>query len=115
MMQKDIFYRSEGDNWHSRNKIGFDMLNPELDVPLRLLRLFRIKPRKVLEIGCSEGFRLNLINKEYGSYCVGVEPSEKAVGEGLKKYPNLRLLRGVCSNVPLQEKFDLIIVNFVLH
>lgn len=113
MSQKEIFLKSEGNNWFERNKEK--LISNEEDLPILILNLYSIKPKKVLEIGCSNGFRLSYLKNKFGCECVGVEPSESAIEDGNKRFEGIKLIRGVCSDVPIDEKFDLIIVHFVLH
>ncbi len=115
MSQKDIFFKFEGDNWYKRKKDYLLNSNPDNDFILKLIDMYKIEPKKVLEIGCSNGYRLNFINKKYNSSCIGVDPSKQAVEEGTKLYKNIKLVRGVFSDIPLEGLFDLIIINFVFH
>lgn len=110
--QDQIFYKKEGDNWFKRN---FKSLDYNSHLPLFLIEQCNLKPKKVLEIGCSNGWRLAKIEEKYGAKCFGVESSLKAIKDGQKKYPKVKFKRGLASSLPLNEKFDLVIVNFVLH
>jgi len=71
--------------------------------------------RNVLELGCSNGWRLDMLRQRLGVRCVGVDASGGAVDHGRRQYPGLELHQGVLSKVPLSEAFDLVIVHFVLH
>lgn len=113
--QNEIFFRTEADNYFKRNKKSLLSLKPESDVPLRIIDLYNLIPKKVLEIGCLNGYRLNFINNKYHSECIGIEPSQEAVDEGTKLFKNIKLIRGIFSEIPLDERFDLIIINFVFH
>ncbi len=48
---------------------------------------------------------------------VGVEPSRRVLAEGKRLYPKIHLRRGLAESLPVtsMERFDLVIVNFVLH
>ncbi len=111
--QDTYFFRGEGDQWFLRNKDALG--SARLDPPLYLVEQYGLRPKTVLEIGCSNGFRLDALNKQFGSQAVGVEPSLQAIADGRKKYKKVRFVRGVASKVPLKEQFDLVIVNYVLH
>jgi len=110
--QSDIWFEKEGDNWFTRNK---EYLGKKNDTALFVLDLYRIKPQKVLEIGCSNGFRLAAIHEKYGSVVSGVEPSVEALADGKKRYPHVKYIRGMAESFCSDEKYDLIIVNFVFH
>ena len=110
---KNLWLEFEGDNWFLRNK---DYLGKNFDIPLFLLELYSIKPKKVLEIGAANGYRLAKIYKRYNSDVIGIEPSQKAIQDGKKNYPFIKFFRNTCEKFNLQEKnFDLIIANFVFH
>lgn len=106
------WFESEGDNWYTRNK---ESLGSSFDVPLFLLKLYSIKPEKVLEIGAANGYRLAKIHEQYSAEVTAIEPSEKAVEDGRANYPVVRFIRSTYEDCDLKEKFDLIIVNFVFH
>lgn len=112
--QEEIFFKKEGDNWFKRNK-GTVWEGGRWDPPLYLMEQYSLSPKKVLEIGCSNGWRLAEIIKKYQIMCVGVEPSLLAIKEGKKKNHKVIFKRGIVSSLPLTETFDLVIVNFVLH
>ncbi len=115
MSQDKIFLEYESDSWFTRNK---DVIvdDKRADHPLTLLELSGVKPKRVLEIGASNGWRLDLIEKRYGATCVGVEPSEKAVADGNARYEGrVKMVRGVASDIPLEEEFDLVIIHLVFH
>ncbi len=82
--QNENFFRPEADNYYKRKKNDLLSLKAEKDVPLRILDRYKIIPKKVLEIGCMNGYRLNFINNKYYSECIGIEPSKEAVNEGNK-------------------------------
>lgn len=113
--QDDIFRASEGDAWFQRNRSALAVRDMENDFPLRLLALYNIKPQKALEIGAANGYRLSALREKFGADVTGVEASAEAVADGAQRFPGVRMLHGVATDVPLRETFDLIVVNFVLH
>jgi len=116
--QDSAFWESEGDNYHRRNRGRLLEKQRELsDVPLRMLDLYGdFKPKRVLEIGCANGWRLGALQRRYGCECVGLDPSEEALADGSKLFPNVRFMRGIAADLPLKnETFDLVIVYFVMH
>lgn len=114
MIQDKIFFKKEGDNWFERNR-ELVRANNLLDPALWLIEQYRLKPKRVLEIGASNGWRLAIIADKYKSKCVGVEPSAKAVKDGTKNFPKITLRRGLASDIPVKEKFDVVIINYVMH
>lgn len=117
MNQNKIFLETEGDNWFIRNKqaISDTPHARKKDWVSVMLDKYKIKPRRILEIGCSNGWRLEALRKKYKAECVGIEPSLKAINDGKKRYPALKLQRGLASKLPITEVFDLVIVSFVFH
>ena len=116
--QENKFTSGEADNWFERNKDPMkDGSIIAKDWPLFIIEKYGLKPAKVLEIGCSNGYRLAEIKSRYDSYCLGIEPSKKAIEDGIKTWPDLEFREGILSELPINddEKFDLTIVNYVLH
>jgi len=116
MNQDDLFFSSEGDNWFIRNQK--ELLNPtKQNLVLKMISIYSIIPKNVLEIGASNGWQLNEINNIYGSKCTAVEPSELAIRDGKKKYLNVEFYQSLVSDLPFKEpqEFDLVIMNFVFH
>lgn len=110
---KNVWFEKEGDNWYRRNRklLG----KKHLDLPLQLIDMYALKPRKVLEIGASNGYRLAAIKEKYKAQVTAVEPSAEAVREGRKLYPFIKFIRSTCDGIKIKSKFDLIIVNYVFH
>jgi len=107
-----VWLESEGDHWYERNKCK---LGKAIDVPLLAMDLYGLKPKKVLEVGASNGYRLQAMYKKYGSNATAIEPSQKAVEDGRTLYPSVKFIHSTCEDCSLAEIFDLVIVNFVLH
>jgi ubiquinone/menaquinone biosynthesis C-methylase UbiE len=112
--QKDVFLESEGDEWYGRN---LDHLHaPGPDVLLSTLEDMRIAPKSVLEIGCSNGYRVAQICRKYEASGCGIEPSGKAVADGRGRFPQLQLEVGTADALPFRdEQFDLVIFGFCLY
>src|SRR6266568_8617721 len=116
MIQDEVFIKSEGNAWFRRNKETL-LKQDRADWPIRLISLLRDKDNihQVLELGCSNGWRLNRLRDLLTGEFVGVDVSAEAIEDGRKRYSNLNLMMGTVSSVPLKTEFDLVIVNFVLH
>ncbi len=117
MEQEKVFISGEGNNWFRRNRdyvTGSHFV--ERDQVLSLMRMFKLAPRKVLEVGASNGFRLAEIARQYNAEGYGIEPSAEAVKDGQVRFPFLHLSQGLASSMPFKdEEFDLVVVNYVLH
>jgi ubiquinone/menaquinone biosynthesis C-methylase UbiE len=116
MSQDNVFLNFEGDNWFKRNMNDL-VGSKDNDFIINLIHLYNITPKNVLEIGASNGWRLNEINRKYGCNCVAVEPSELAIKAGKEKYPHIEFHRALANELPFDnnQKFDLVIISFVFH
>ncbi|MCB9362532.1 class I SAM-dependent methyltransferase [Candidatus Woesearchaeota archaeon] len=113
MEQEKIFLQGEADNWFRRNLHAKP--KDKDDLALMLLDLYGIKPKKLLEIGCSNGHRLHVCRKLYDAECFGVEPGAEAVKYANENFKDITVKRGVMSNIPFDGPFDVVIVFFVMH
>lgn len=113
--QDEIFAASEGNKWFERNKEALERFDPEADFPLKLMELYRLRPRSVLEVGAANGFRLAAVSERHGASVVALELSVEAILDGKARFPCIKFVQGGAYAIPLQESFDLIIVNFVFH
>lgn len=111
--QDQIFDASEADRWFERNKEDLDKNRLLGDLALQLLELYRLRPKRVLEVGAANGLRLATIAERYGSRAVAVEPSRKALEAGKASFPRIEFVQGTAAAVPLDDPFDLVIVNGV--
>ena len=115
MSQKNTFLSGEGDMWYQRNKSAFTTEKQKEDPVLLALEHCQIKPVRVLEIGCANGWRLVQLYKRYGCKAYGIDPSENAIINGNKIYPDLNLTVGTADQLPSIEPVDLIIFGFCLY
>lgn len=115
MLQDEVFIRSEGDSWFARNRDALQTFDPKVDLPLRLLELYGLRPLAVLEVGAANGARLAAIHRMTGARTLAVEPSAQAIQDGHANFPFVTFVRGTADAVPLHESYDLVIVNFVFH
>lgn len=118
MSQKAIFLESEGDQYLLRHRVVVADVEKMAasDQVLAALRRLSLNPRSALEVGCSNGWRLEAIRREYGAKCCGVDPSSLAVTEGTAQYPELSLRVGTADRLPFDDiAFDVVIFGFCLH
>ena len=113
--QTDVFIDSEGDNWYRRNRSALEQFDPSADPAMHVLRLYALAPRSVLEVGASNGFRVDAIVKTTGARGVAVEPSADAIADGRRRYPAVAFVQGAAHSLPVQEAFDLVVANFLFH
>jgi SAM-dependent methyltransferase len=112
--QDQTFIAGEADRWYERNRHVLERLD-DRDVPLRLVELYGLKPKSVLEIGAANGYRVAEISRRTGARAVAIEPSAKAVADGRARFQHVEFHQGEARRVPVDGQFDLVIVNFVLH
>ena len=119
MSQKDIFREGEGDAWYKRNKRQIDdILNGrQTDKILDAMRTIGINPKSVLEVGCSNGYRLFMLNARYQCRCKGVDPSREAIAEGkLPQGSEVNIFTGTADDLCFGDKeFDTVIFGFCLY
>lgn len=114
--QRDYFLESEGNGWYSRNRIEKARLEEKRahDPLLPVLRRLESPPRRVLEIGASNGWRLALLREEWpGGTFHGVDPSSRAVEDAPG---GVTLSCGTADSLPYEDaSFDLVIFGFCLY
>jgi SAM-dependent methyltransferase len=113
--QGEVFARSECDRWFSRNKTALESLDIRNDFPLKVMELYRLRPRRVLEIAAANGYRLAAIAERTGAEVVAVELSAEAIRDGKSKFPNVEFVRAPAHAIPLEKPFDLVIVNGLFY
>ena len=113
--QEEIFAGHEADNWFGRNRDAIEHRDMETDFPIRLLDFYGIGPRSAIEIGASNGYRMEALRARYGSRVTAVELSGAAIESGRERYPGVDFVRGSAAHIPTETKFDLVVVNFVMH
>lgn len=116
MNQKKIFLESEGNSYFNRNKEKLSsFINKNEFIISEILELPEIGEKtKILEIGCSDGSRLEWLEKNLKSECYGIEPSSLAVDSACKKGLNVSQGTADLLNFP-DDSFDLIIFGFCLY
>ncbi|MBI1307987.1 MAG: methyltransferase domain-containing protein [Bacteroidetes bacterium] len=114
--QKDIFLKSEGNNWFLRNQEHPAVLDMKSDPIVKAIEQWQLGGKDTLEIGCSNGFRPAFLSTEFASRMSGIDPSSKAIEEGLEKFPFLNLKVGTADLLPFPDNsFDVVIYGFCLY
>ena len=114
--QKTVFLDSEANAWLNRNNQGNEInFDPQKDRLLPdLLELPLKSGMKVLEIGCSSGYRLLWLQENLGLKCVGIEPSHQAVK--IASDQGIEVYQGTAESLPFEDtSFDLVIFGFCLY
>jgi len=76
-----------------------------------------VKPQKILDVGCGEGFTLSRFKeKNIGKELEGIDYLETAIELGRKNHPDLKLKQGNIYKLPYKDNsFDLVICTEVLE
>jgi SAM-dependent methyltransferase len=118
--ERSVWLASEADAYYVRNR---EALVAQRNDPLvRLLDEETVAPQDVLEVGCSNGWRLAMLAARgtgigHPIRAVGVEPSMAAVADGRRLFgPAVELWNGHAAALPAElGQFDLVMLPFVLH
>jgi ubiquinone/menaquinone biosynthesis C-methylase UbiE len=103
----------EGDAWFERNKTKLGLVPDEIE---RVIESLQLRPKRILEIGCSNGHKLEKLRERFNAECVGIDPSEQAIANGKVLYPCLSLTVGTADSLRFHEgRFDLVIFGFCLY
>jgi len=112
MKQKYLFLESEGDRWFERNRDGMVKVSEADPVTVAITGL-NLKPKRVLEVGCSNGWRLALLRDLLGCEIMGVEPSRQAAIDAASR--RVPVVQATASTLALSLPFDLVIYGFCLY
>ena len=108
--------KKESEEYFKRNKKYYDKISFDDEI-IDLIKNNNLKAKKILEIGCANGYKLNQYSKLLKSKkSYGIDLSKKAIFEGKKKYKNLKLLNFSSLEInKIKINFDLIICGFFLY
>jgi len=114
MDQMEIFKIDEADNYFRRNEKHHNMLSNDVIVDLYSKYYGKAKI-DILEIGCSDGWRLKILRDDYDANVYGIEPSPEACKKAKETFNLEHIICGTSDKFDFGKKFDLIMVPFVLH
>jgi len=99
----------------SKNPLQKFLINNFYRTLLALLK--NLECDSILDVGCGEGFTLNILHQNrIGKRLEGVDFQKEAVKLGRKIHPHLKLRQGNIYNLPFKDdSFDLIICTEVLE
>lgn len=96
----------EGDAWLERNRADLG----KCDHVSSAIEQLGLQPKRLLEVGCSNGWRLKKLREKYICTAYGLDPSEKACAE------DVGIIRGQANSIPIfLGHLDLIIFGFCLY
>lgn len=120
MKQSAIFLEGEGDNYFRRNKAALEVRSGASEIMWlgQALSPFKDKVNSVLEIGCSNGAKLEQICGLLDAKGHGIDPSKQAVDEGNRRLSGkvAQLHVGTASRLPFDGlSFDFVYFGFCLY
>ena len=102
-------------NNHKRNRHERIEIASKKNLVFKIILKNNIKPKKILEIGCSTGFLLEGLRQNYNCKAYGIDTSKNAITEGKKLFKKINLTHGMFENSKIKKlKYDLIICGFFL-
>jgi len=117
MDQKATFLETEGDTFFRRNERSFAshhagaMKDPKSDPVIAVID--RLRPKRVLEVGCANGWKLDVIRRLYGADVAGIDPSAEAIAAG---FPGIDLKVATADALPFADAaFDCVVFGFCLY
>ena len=114
-LQRDIYLIQEGDAWFARNRAVLHSDRYDKDPVVTELRKAVFRPTAILEIGCSDGWRLARLSKEYRARAAGIDPSGQAIMQARSSFAGIDFRRGTADALPFEDaRFDLVIYGFCL-
>lgn len=108
--QREIWANGVGDDWLERNR---EQLGSHDEVS-NVIEAMGLIPTSVLEVGCSNGWRLHKLQKLYGCTVAGIDVSAKAIKEAQDSgLPNCYEAGADAIPFP-DDSFDVVIFGFCL-
>lgn len=107
MKQSEAFTESEADAWYARNRDRLGKRDPVAEA----LASTNIEPKRILEIGCADGWRLEDMRRAFACEVYGVEPSMAAC-----QAARIPIFQSTADALPFRSgQFDLVIYGFCLY
>lgn len=110
MIQADIVRNYEADAWLERNRDRLGAVDPVTGMLVKQ----NIRPERVIEIGCSNGWRLAKLRDRFKCAVYGIEPGRRAAMEA--REARISVKRATAESLPmLSNSCDLLIYGFCLY
>jgi SAM-dependent methyltransferase len=114
--QRKFFLAGEGNQWFRRNQQALERLHADaLAGRDHVLRNLKTPPKRMLEIGCSNGFRLDAARRAWGTAGYGLDPSAAAIEDGQKRFPGIQLNVGTADHIGHLMTFDCVVYGCCLY
>ena len=122
--QTAAFLQGEGDAWFGRNRGALTGKESyfECDLITGELAPFHEGISDLLEIGCGDGHKAELLARFFGARAAGIDPSQEAIAHGLQRLegridaPAVDLRVATADRLPFADaSFDLVYFGFCLY
>jgi ubiquinone/menaquinone biosynthesis C-methylase UbiE len=118
--QEQVFLNGEADNWFKRNEsmLGESQSAIDVEVVSQFLQPFKQSIEKILEIGCSNGKKLQGICSAIDASGYGIDPSQTAIEDGKSRFAgkDINLAVGTASKLEFPDSyFDVVYFGFSLY
>lgn len=114
--QADSFLTGEADQWFARNREALAARQAEDDPVMAAIDRLGLTPRRAVELGAANGYRLDWMRDYFGTDGIGIEPSAAAVADGHQRFPDIKLEQGLAHDIArLDGPFDMVIFGFCLY
>lgn len=114
--QADSFLTGEADQWFIRNRDALAARQAEDDPVMAAIGQLGLAPRRAVELGAANGYRLDWMRDYFGTDGIGIEPSAAAVADGHQRFPGIKLEQGLAHDIArLDGPFDMVIFGFCLY
>lgn len=115
--QSQKFLTGTADDYYHRNKADLGKTDPVMP----LIERIGLRPGKVLEVGCANGWRLERLQAKYGCEVSGIEPSRAAVVDAERQAAiddvgHRRIIQGTADDLGYWDSlsFDTVIIGFCM-
>lgn len=114
MDQKEVFMKSEGNDWFRRNQKSLEIKDFANDIVCQEIQKSELnKDARILEIGCAAGHRLKYL-KNLGYSVKGIEPSFDAVSQAIEN--GIDVVQGTADDIKIvDQSIDILIFGFCLY
>ena len=108
------FTTQDADNYFARNAGKYTGREPHHEVPALLDAAKHIgTARRILEVGCANGYLGNLLAMELGADQWGFDLSPVAIADGMRRFPGAALVcEGIDEFFEVEDNFDVIFLGF---
>lgn len=116
--QRDIFLEGEGDAWYLRNTVTPDLLDSRIehDPVIGAIQPLVTENSHIIEVGASNGWRLEALRRSLKAECIGIEPSASAIDDAASHYPDIKMYQGTADKLPCNNNIaDVLILGFCLY